>query len=75
MLFPIVEIVYQATLDPTVDPGPSFSQTEEEDLLALPAWVVTSSCSHDLLNDIFPLDDLILKAMNGPKQHWEEMHH
>ena len=37
MLFPIVEIVYQATLDPTVDPGPSYSQKKEEDLLALPS--------------------------------------
>ena len=33
----ITQTTYQAILDPTVDPDPSFSRKEEEDIFAFPA--------------------------------------
>ena len=60
MHFSIVETTYQSMLDPTVDPGPSFSRMEEKDLLPLLAWVVASSCLHDFLDAIFPSNEVVL---------------
>ena len=31
--------------------------------------------SHDFIDDIFPLDEAILEAMNGLEGPWEELHH
>ena len=75
MPFPTTLVAYQANIDHVVDPSPSSSQMEEEDLYVLPPWVVDSSHSHDYLDDVFPLDEAILKAMSGIEQPWEELHH
>jgi hypothetical protein len=32
------------------------------------------SCSHDFLNDTFPLDEAIIEAMNGSHKPWDDMH-
>ena len=50
----LVEIAYQATLDPFVYPIPSSLRTKEEDTFAHYAWVVASSRSHECFDDIFP---------------------
>ena len=60
------ETTYRAMLDLTVDLGPFSSWTKEGDILALHAWVVASSCSHDFLEGIFPSYESILESMNGP---------
>ena len=41
----------------------------------LPTWAVESSHTHDCLNDVFPLDEAIIKAMSGVDSPWEELHH
>ena len=71
----VVEIFHQDTPDHVINPSPSSSQMEEEDILGLPTWVVALSCSHDFLDDIFSLNEAILEAMNGQEQPWEELHH
>ena len=68
-------VAYQANLDLVVDSSPSSSQTEEEDPYALPSWAMLSSHSHDFLDDIFPSDEAILKAMSGLEKPWVELHH
>ena len=75
MSFPTTIIAYQANLECAVKPSPSSSRTEEEDPYALPAWAVSSSHSHDFLDDIFPSDEAILEAMSGLEQPWGELHH
>ena len=69
------EVAYQAILDLVVDPSPSSLRMKEEDLSALLSWVVTSSHSHDLLDDVLPSHEAILEAMNHPECLWEELHH
>ena len=49
----VVEIAYQATLGPIIDPSASSSQMNEEDTFALPSWVFASSRSHDYFDDVF----------------------
>ena len=71
----IMKVAYQVVLDPIVDMGPSSLQMEEENVFALPAWEVALSRSHDCLDDVFTLDEVILKAMNGIEQPWKELHH
>ena len=61
---PTTMVVYQANIDKVADPSLSSSQTEEEDLYVLPAWVVESSHSHDCLDDVFPLDEAIIETMS-----------
>ena len=76
MLLSVVEIAYQATLDPAVDfSSPSSSRTKEEDTFALPSWVVALSHSHDCFDDVFPFYEAILEAMNGLGRPWEDLHH
>ena len=53
MLLSTTKTAYQPILDPTVDSGPSSSWMKEDDIFALPAWAVASSCSHDFLNGNF----------------------
>ena len=60
----LVEVPYQATLDPAIDPGPSSAWMKVEDILAPPSWEVAYSCSHDFLDRNFPSDEVILEAMN-----------
>ena len=62
----VAEVSYQDTPDPTIDPGPSSSWMKEEDILALPAWVVASFFSHDCINGVFPSDEAIIEEINGP---------
>ena len=75
MSFPAAMIAYQANLDCVAKPSPSSSRKEEEDPYVLPAWVVESSHTHDFLDDVFPSDEVILKAMLGVEKPWEELHH
>ena len=58
-------VAYQANIDSVVASSPSSSRTEEEDPYALHFWAVSSSHSHDCLDDIFPLDEAILEAMSS----------
>ena len=44
MSLSVAEVVYQAAIEPAIDPVPSTSQMEEEDLHALPSWVVAFPC-------------------------------
>ena len=69
------QVAYQTILDSIFDHSPSSSRKKEEDLFSLPSWEVVSSRSHDFLDDVFPLDEETLKAMNGPEQPWEKSHH
>ena len=65
MSLSISKVAYQVALEPAIDPGPSSSWKEEEDIFALPAWEVSSSHSHDFPDDVFTSNKSILKAMNG----------
>jgi hypothetical protein len=38
-------------------------------------WATSLSCSHDFLDGNFPLDESIIKAMNGSDKPWDDMHH
>ena len=75
MQLSIASVAYQANLGLVVDSSLSSSRTEEEDPYALPAWAITSSHLHDFFNDIFPMDEAILKAMSGVELPWGELHH
>jgi hypothetical protein len=55
-----VEVVYQDILDTIVDPDPSSSLMEEENLILEPIWVAQSSCSCCFLDDTLPLYEDIL---------------
>ena len=48
---------------------------EEEDSYAFLAWVVSSSHSHDFLDDIFPSDEAIVKVISMLEQYWGYFHH
>ena len=48
---------------------------KEEDPYALPTWVVSSSHSHDCLDDIFPSDEAIVKVISTLEQSWGYFHH
>jgi hypothetical protein len=49
------EIAYQVVLDSSADPDPVTSQTDEEDPVLRPVWATSLSCSHDFLDETFPL--------------------
>ena len=68
-------VAYQANLDHVVEPSTSSSQMEEEDPYVFPAWEVESSHSECCLDDVFSSYEVILKAMSGIEQPWEELHH
>jgi hypothetical protein len=70
-----VEIVYQVVLDSSVDLDPITSPTDEEDPVLKPVWATSLSCSHDCLDETFPLDEAIIEAMNGSDKPWDDMHH
>jgi hypothetical protein len=59
------EIVYQVVLNSFFDPDPITSSTDEEDLVLKPMWETSSSFSHDYLDENFPSNEAIIKAMNG----------
>jgi hypothetical protein len=67
----VAEIAYQVVLDSFIDPDPVPSPMDEEDLISRPMWATLLSCSHDFLNETFPLDE----AMNGFDKPWDDMHH
>jgi hypothetical protein len=69
------EISYQAILDSSTDMDPITSQTDEEDPVLDPMWATSSSCSHDFFDENFPLDEDIIKDMNGSEKPWDDMHH
>jgi hypothetical protein len=69
------EIVYQVVLDSFTDPDLVTSPTSEEDPVLRLVWATSLSCSHDCLDETFPLDEAILEAMNGSKRPWDDMHH
>jgi hypothetical protein len=75
MSLSIVEIVYQAIQEATVDPDPSSSWMEEVDPVLEPIWVAHSSSSHEFLDDTLPSDEAILEAMSGPDRPWDDLHH
>ena len=75
MLLPITLVDYQAIIGLVVDSSPYSSQAKEEDPYTLRSLVVESSHSHDCLDDIFPTDEAILKAMSGLEKPWVELHH
>ena len=58
-----------------VESSPSSSWMEEEDPYAFLAWAVSSSHSHDCLDEIFPSNKAILEAMSGLEKPWGELHH
>jgi hypothetical protein len=62
------KIAYQVVLDSSVDPDHVTSPTDEEDLVLKPVWGTSLSCSHDYLDETFPSDEAIIKAMNGSEQ-------
>ena len=68
MSFSTTLVAYQANLGPIVDSSSSSSRTKEEDPYAFTSWVVSSSHSHDCLDDIFPSDEAILEAMSRLEQ-------
>jgi hypothetical protein len=37
-------------------------------------WATSSSWSHDCLDETFPSDEDIIKAMNGYEKPWDDMH-
>jgi hypothetical protein len=69
------EIAYQVILDSSVDPDLITLPTDEEDPILRPIWPTSLSCSHDFLDETFPLDEAILEAMNVSKRPWDDMHH
>jgi hypothetical protein len=71
----IVEIVYQVVLDSSVDPDPVTSPKDDEDIVIKPMWATSLYFSHDYLDENFPLDEAIIKALNGSENHWDYMHH
>jgi hypothetical protein len=48
---------------------------DEEDTVLKPVWATLLSCSHDYLDETFPLDEAIIEAMNGSNKPWDDMHH
>ena len=68
MSFPTTMVAYQDNLDSVAESSHSSLRTEDEDPYAFPAWAVLSSHSHDFLDDIFPSNEAILKAMFGLEQ-------
>jgi hypothetical protein len=53
-----------------------FSQENELNQYSLPEWVdISSSSSHDFLNDTLLSDESILKAMMLSERPWEDNHH
>jgi hypothetical protein len=69
------EIVYQVVLDSSIDPDLFPSSTDEEDLVSRPMWATSLSCSHDCLDETFPLNEAIIEAMNGSDKPWDDVHH
>jgi hypothetical protein len=70
-----VEIAYQDVFDSSTDPDPITSQMDEEDPVLKLVWATSSSYSHEYLDDNFPLDEVIIEAMNGSNKPWDDMHH
>jgi hypothetical protein len=68
-------IAYQDVLDSTVDPDLVTSPTDEEDPITRPVWATSLSYSHDLLDENFPSDEAMIKAMSGSEKPWDDMHH
>ena len=68
------KIAYQDILDSSTDPDLVPSPTGEHDLVLRPVWATVLSCSHDFLDETFPSDEAILKAMNGSERPWDDMH-
>jgi hypothetical protein len=68
-------IVYQVVLDHFVNLDPVTPSTDKEDIVLRLLWATSSSCSHDYLDETFPLDESILEAMNGSKRPWYDIHH
>ena len=75
MSLSVMEVAYKVICDSIVESSPSSPRMEEEDPFALLSWVITSSSSHNFLENVFPFDEAILKALNGPERPWEELHH
>jgi hypothetical protein len=71
----VVEIVYQDILDSFADLDPITLPTEKEDPILKPVWATLLSCPHDFLDENFPSDEAIIKAMNGFDKPWDDMHH
>ena len=63
-------VAYKDNIFYVVDPSPSSSRMEEEDPYTMPSWEVASSHSHDCFNDIFLMNEVILKAMSSVEQPW-----
>jgi hypothetical protein len=48
---------------------------DKDDLVLKPMWATLSYCSHDFLDETFPLDESIIEDMNGSDKPWDDMHH
>jgi hypothetical protein len=69
------EIAYQDFLDIPANPDPITSLTNKDDHVLQPIWATSFSCSHECLDDTFPSNEDIIKAMNGSEKPWDDMHH
>jgi hypothetical protein len=69
------KIAYQFVLDSFINLDPVTSLMDEDDPIIRPIWATSFSCSHDFLDETFPSDEAILKAMNGSNRPWDDMHH
>jgi hypothetical protein len=71
-----MNIAYQVVLDSFVNFDLVTSSMEEEDHVLKPVRATSLSCSHECLDDTFPLDEAIIEAINGTsKKTWDDMHH
>jgi hypothetical protein len=70
-----IEIAYQVLLESSTNLDPVPSPTDEEDIVSKPVWDTSLSCSHDCLNETFPLEKSIIESMNGSEKPWDDMHH
>jgi hypothetical protein len=69
------EIAYKVVLYSSTNLNHATSSKDKEDLVLRPMWATSLSCSHDCLNDTFPSDDAIIKAMNGSDRPQDDMLH
>jgi hypothetical protein len=76
MVMPLstTDIAYQVVLDSSDDPDPITSPTDKEDPVLKPMWATLLSSSHDFLDETFPSNEAIIKAMNASDKPWDDMH-
>jgi hypothetical protein len=67
------EVVYNIVQQALTNPNPTPPQ--ELDPVLEPIWAQDSLSSQDPLDLVFPSNEVILEAMNGPDRPWDDLHH